>query len=558
MSAPLFGVTPPISTTGPTPAENSLNDALVAELKAEGLFETEAGVKKRKQVLEVLQTLAQRFVYEVLRSMNMSEGMARDAGGKIFLFGLYRLGLYGPGLDIDTLVLVPKYVKREHFFTVFDGILRERPELEEITPVQDAFVPLIKVEFDGILIDLLCAKVDLPQVPLLLTLEDNNLLKNLDEKDLRALNGTRVTDQILQLVPKPAVFRYALRAIKLWAQRRAVYGNVFGFPGGVAWAMLVARICQLYPNAVPAVIVGKFFNIYCQWKWPEPVLLKPIEDGPLQVRVWNPRVYPGDRGHRMPVITPAYPLMCATHNITQLTQLVIMNEMLRALQLVHEVALGHKTWKDFFGRHDYFHRYKFYLTVVALTTGGNSEEQHKWSGFVESRLRLLVGKLEVTPGIGLAHPYVKEFGAAYTCKDGAEAAQVLAGYGTLAGEAQVKDLAPASDEVVEGATTVQLHLMKWYIGLVILVDKDNTTKKIDLQEPCLYFFDICKKWEGYDKHPEKYAVGIKYVKVYDLPNDVYEPGEERPRRQKKRKGEKKETGEAGEKRPRSNPETVGA
>lgn len=25
-------------------------------------------------------------------------------------------------------------------------------------------------------------------------------------------------------------------------------------------------------------------------KWPNPVLLKPIEDGPLQVRVWNPKV----------------------------------------------------------------------------------------------------------------------------------------------------------------------------------------------------------------------------------------------------------------------------
>jgi len=27
-----------------------------------------------------------------------------------------------------------------------------------------------------------------------------------------------------------------------------------------------------------------------QWQWPAPVLLKPIEEGPLQVRVWNPKV----------------------------------------------------------------------------------------------------------------------------------------------------------------------------------------------------------------------------------------------------------------------------
>lgn len=27
-----------------------------------------------------------------------------------------------------------------------------------------------------------------------------------------------------------------------------------------------------------------------QWQWPQPILLRPIEEGPLQVRVWNPKV----------------------------------------------------------------------------------------------------------------------------------------------------------------------------------------------------------------------------------------------------------------------------
>jgi hypothetical protein len=46
---------------------------------------------------------------------------------------------------------------------------------------------------------------------------------------------------------------------------RAVYSNVNGFLGGVAWAMLVARICQLYPNAVSGSIVSRFFLIMYQW-----------------------------------------------------------------------------------------------------------------------------------------------------------------------------------------------------------------------------------------------------------------------------------------------------
>lgn len=96
--------------------------------------------------------------------------------------------------------------------------------------------------------------------------------------------GSRVTDEILRLVPNVSVFRDSLRCIKLWAQRtcvtlsqdlklvdavlhlgRAIYSNVNGFLGGVAWAMLVARICQLYPNAIAGAIVSRFFVIMYQW-----------------------------------------------------------------------------------------------------------------------------------------------------------------------------------------------------------------------------------------------------------------------------------------------------
>lgn len=162
--------------------------------------------------------------------------------------------------------------------------------IQEMTAVPDAFVPIIKLKFSGISIDLLFASLDVPSVPFTLNLKDVNLLKDLDDQDLRSLNGTRVTDEILDLVPQQKTFRTALRAIKLWAQRRAIYANVMGFPGGVAWAMLVARVCQLYPHATGSVIIGKFFRIIGRWAWPQPVLLKTIEDGPFRMRVWNPKV----------------------------------------------------------------------------------------------------------------------------------------------------------------------------------------------------------------------------------------------------------------------------
>jgi poly(A) polymerase len=232
-------------------------------------------------------------VKQVCRSQNLAENLVNSAGGKIFTYGSFRLGVFGPGSDIDTLVVVPKNVTRDHYFKLFpDLLVKMAPEgaITDLTPVEDAFVPIIKFEYSGISIDLIFSRLMLNKVPYDMTLLDKNLLRGLDDPELRSLNGTRVTDEILELVPQQAVFRTALRGIKLWAQRRAIYANIMGFPGGVAWAMLVARVCQLYPKATSSTIVLKFFRIMEKWQWPMPVLLKPIESGPLQVRVWNPRV----------------------------------------------------------------------------------------------------------------------------------------------------------------------------------------------------------------------------------------------------------------------------
>ncbi|KAL6942946.1 polynucleotide adenylyltransferase [Hanseniaspora osmophila] len=598
-----YGVTPPVSLKGPTVEENALNDELIQELKQENSFETEEETKNRVQVLKTLQELTLKFVYQVSKNKNMSDGMAKDAGGKVFTFGSYRLGVHGPGSDIDTLVVVPKHVTKEDFFEVMDPLLRERSELEEIAPVPGAFVPIIKIKFSGISIDMLCAKLDLPQIPMSLTLTDTNLLKNLDETDLRALNGTRVTDEILQLVPKPNAFKIALRAIKLWAQRRAIYANIFGFPGGVAWAMLIARVCQLYPNACSAIIVTKFFQIYNQWKWPSPVLLKAIESGPLQVRVWNPKIYTNDRFHKMPVITPAYPSMCATHNISESTKKVILEEFSRGEKICREIVNHEKTWSDLFAKHTYFYKYKFYLTVMASTRG--DDEQHlKWSGLVESKLRLLVQKLEPLAGIKMVHPYNKMFESSYSFQGEDEMHDILNNYGSHKTENalekyadkndkadQSKDLTQSLSEIAceekpkESAqdsvkdaqeqtpqeNTMQsgksesgdssfvtanenekekLHITTMYIGLDVDVEDK---KAVDIHLPCSEFFNICRSFSDFEDE-NVFSLNIKHIKVYDLPDFVYEENETRPLKPKIKKRKRSKEADS-QKKSRPGPQT---
>jgi len=288
-----WGITAPISTNFPQPKELSWTESLVAELRAQGTFEATEETNRRATVLQTLQSVTVNFVKTVGRLKGLSPAVLEESGGRVFTFGSYRLGVFGPGSDIDTLVVAPKHVSREDFFQHFPKLLEEASPpgaIEELTPVPDAHVPIMKLEYSGISIDLIFARLQQPQVPLNLDLKNNNLLRGLDETDLRSVNGTRVTDEILELVPQTKTFRHALRAVKLWAQRRAVYGNVMGFPGGVAWAMMVARICQLYPNAAGAVVLCRFFHLMKSWRWPTPVILKNIEAGPLEVRVWNPKV----------------------------------------------------------------------------------------------------------------------------------------------------------------------------------------------------------------------------------------------------------------------------
>ncbi|KAL2356898.1 Poly(A) polymerase papa [Cryomyces antarcticus] len=553
-----WGLTPPVSMAMPTEQDLALNDSLITELKDQNTFEGPDETERRANTLRILQRVTVEFVRFVGKKKGLATSVIDAAGGKVFTFGSYRLGVYGPGSDIDTLIVAPKHVSRDDFFENFPDLLAKASPpgaIEELTPVADAHVPIMKLEYSRISIDLIFARLAVSSVPVSLELTDKSLLRGLDETDLRSINGTRVTDEILQLVPQTKTFRHALRAVKLWAQRRAVYANVMGFPGGVAWAMLVARICQLYPQATGSVVLTKFFQLIASWPWPRPVMLKNIEDGPLQVRIWNPAIYPGDKRHLMPIITPAYPSMCATHNITWSTKKIITRELERAGQIANEISAGKKQWKDLFHRHTFFSQgYKYYLSVIAASR--TKEAQNIWSGFVQSRVRRLVAGIEQSDaGVELAHPFTKGFERVHRCKNEEQVDLVLQGH--LQFQAtdiktettdQANDIMQAvaaqgaadnlempvgngqEETKSDGITTI--YTTTYYIGIELMKD----AKSLDISYPVGDFKRQCTDWPQYN--PDLNSIRIVHTRNYDLPADVFEPGENRPVRSKKGKSNK--------------------
>ncbi|KAF9183741.1 polynucleotide adenylyltransferase [Haplosporangium sp. Z 11] len=496
-----LGVTMPISEAFPTKEDLESTERLLQTLKDQGLFETEEESKRREIVLGKLDKMVKKFVYTVSLRRNLPESIAREAGGKIFTFGS----------DIDTLCVVPKHVSREDFFEVMHDMLNSRPEVTELTAVPDAFTPVIKMKFSDIPIDLTFARLGLTTIPDSLDLSDDSLLRNLDDRCIRSVNGSRVTDEILRLVPNIPAFRMALRCVKLWAQRRAIYSNMMGFLGGVAWAMLVARVCQLYPNACAATIISRIFSILHQWPWPQPVLLKHIEEGPLQVRVWNPKLYPADRAHKMPIITPAYPSMCSTHNVTDSTMAVMLSEFKDASELVNRIMVERVPWSTLFAKDDFFSRYRHYLQVIASS---DSEERHlRWSGLVESRIRHLVTRLERIENLVLAHPYIKGFSKVIQYRTATEKEDAAHGI--------IRTPPPDQAEAAaDGAELKTMYTSTYYIGLCIPAREAGSTahRKLDLYRPKEDYIEIVKSWDKFDA--QSMGIVVQHIRSSALPAEV--------------------------------------
>ena len=119
LSRPQWGTTPPVSEALPNERELSLNDALLDELKLQNNFESSeetekrfvpnrdasscyaANMCRRAIVLKSIQQITTEFVKVVGRKKGMPQTIVNEAGGKIFTFGSYRLGVFGPGWSLN-------------------------------------------------------------------------------------------------------------------------------------------------------------------------------------------------------------------------------------------------------------------------------------------------------------------------------------------------------------------------------------------------------------------------------------------------------------------------
>uniref|UniRef100_A0A8C6CDB5 Poly(A) polymerase nucleotidyltransferase domain-containing protein n=1 Tax=Monodon monoceros TaxID=40151 RepID=A0A8C6CDB5_MONMO len=211
-------------------------------MKPFGVFEEEEGLQHRILIWGKLNNLVKEWIQEISESKNLPQSVIENIGGKIFTFGSY-------GLRVHTRAsLVAQWLRvRLDFFTSLYDKLKLQEEVKDLRAAEEVFVPVIKLCFAGIEIDILFARLAPQTTPEDLDLRDESLLKNLDIRCIRSLNSCRVTDEILHLVPNIDNFRLTPRAIKLWAKHHNIFSNIF--------------VSLVFPGLL-STLVHKFFLIF--------------------------------------------------------------------------------------------------------------------------------------------------------------------------------------------------------------------------------------------------------------------------------------------------------
>ena len=414
---------PVVDATPPTSTELSFNEILQQYTNEHVPLETSDGIRKRERVLDKMGHLCRLWIKNVCIKIPLPKDAVENAGGQLYTSGSYRLGVHEPGADIDTILVAPNVCTREDFFgnnytpPDYDGesdltnvrdpdslaeMIRRHPDVTNFVPVENAAVPILTFDWEGINIDLLFARLNSASVPRNFDIDNDRVLDGVDSATEKSLNGPRVTNLIAALVggtdERYQTFLKVVRCVRKWAKVRGLYSNKLGYWGGVNINIAVALVIQLYPNDCAASLLRKFFLVFKSWRWPNPVMLTKPHDAGLGLTVWN-AYHVNNMRQVAPVITPAYPAMNSTLSVSRQTLQILHEEFCRGHAILDRLWKEHQqnplksgdVFKELFEPSDFFISYPYYLSLCIVA---NSEsEAQSWAGYVESRLRKLISDM---------------------------------------------------------------------------------------------------------------------------------------------------------------------
>ena len=269
--------------------------------------------------------------------------------------------------------------------------------------------------FDEVQIDVLFAQLNVMYLdkPLEEIILDSEKIFSLieDEKSLTSINGILTCSAILKAVPDVNNFQETLKYVKLWAKNKGLYSNIMGQIGGISWAIMVAKICQMYPQYKPSKLIERFFMIYSQWDWEEmSVIIEEIDESLrdnylLKMNFLKDSSLELSEKNVMNIIIPCFPFKNSSYSVTSMTLKVIKDHFQEAVMILNNIKQGLIDWKNLFETYNFFMDFTKFIKINIFEKNQErinqnveknveTEEFLKWRGIVESKLRKLNKLLE--------------------------------------------------------------------------------------------------------------------------------------------------------------------
>lgn len=261
----------------------ALLDSLLDQyMKGESVAIRSERNRRQQDALATLKVLLTEWV-RGLRCQGGGHPSTYVAGGTghlvdVLPYGSYLLGVSSGDSDIDVVTVFPSDITKEQVLHLFPSVLRQRRDVTYCNTIDRATVPIIRfilmgVEFDMsicILNDATVAGTDYLYLD----------MQNMQPKSVLAINGYRTNLHLKRLLVEAHVlepFQKLVLILKIWCKKNNIYGNKFGYLGGINCGILVAALL-IYtdvsgtqfanPEKVPISLwLYNFFGYYAGLDW---------------------------------------------------------------------------------------------------------------------------------------------------------------------------------------------------------------------------------------------------------------------------------------------------
>lgn len=295
----------------------------------------------------------------------------------LHLLGSARLGVQSPDSDLDAVCVIPTYLSGEAFLV---SVQQKLAGLCHTQLVLDARVPILRLQLEGISLDLLYAQAENYELA-------RKNPQNLDPISLKAIVGCWEADVIQEVVSKYVsldTFQRLLRAVRAWAKTRDIYSNAWGFLGGFSWALLCAWSCTFYQKSETSIeeLLSNFFQLLHHHHWQQAITLT---DAGRQYQVQSPRDW-------LPIVTSINPCQNTARNVTRSTAQILRSEFARGATLTQRILAGEEKWTALFEPIDLHQASEIFLILKVSNQDEHALE--KCCGILEAYIISLMIQLE--------------------------------------------------------------------------------------------------------------------------------------------------------------------